>query len=53
MNGLYMRKPLSTDLSHYAIQPELQTMLSVFEQRQPNYLSDDEYIELINEDVLG
>ncbi len=48
LDGLYMRKPLSTDLRKYAVKPELTFMLNEFETRQPAYFTAAEYNDICN-----
>ena len=44
--GLFCRKPLSKDLSKYAVPVALKTMLQDFRSMAPTYWSDEEYEEL-------
>jgi hypothetical protein len=41
--GLFCRKPLSYDLTRYAVPEALQNMLEEFATRSATYWSDDEY----------
>lgn len=45
-NGLYLRQPLSWDLSRYAVPAPLLQMLDNMRRHAPTYWSDDEYREL-------
>jgi len=44
--GLFCRKPLSKDLTKYAVPVALKTMLQDFRSMAPTYWSDEEYEEL-------
>ena len=46
--GLFCRKPLSKDLSKYAVPEALRNMIERFRTRAPTYWSDEEYEELLN-----
>jgi hypothetical protein len=48
--GLFCRKPLSKDLSKYAVPEALRNMIERFRTRAPTYWSDEEYEELLNSD---
>jgi len=48
--GLFMRKPLSKDLRHYAVVPlALTRMLNRFRRSSPTYWSNEQYAELSDE----
>ena len=52
MLGLYFRKPLSTDLSSYAMPEEMKRMLQGFrESIGIKQLSDEDYLRLLQEDA--
>jgi len=44
--GLYCRKPLSSDLSKYAVPESLKKMIRHFQRKSVTYWSDDDYNEM-------
>ena len=48
--GLFMRKPLSRDLRHYAVPPALVRMLNRFRRAAPTYWSKEQYSEMFGEE---
>lgn len=48
--GLFMRKPLSKDLRHYAVPAALVQMLNRFRRSSPTYWSNEQYAELFGEE---
>ena len=49
MDGLYLRKRLSDDLSNYTVPPELTEMLVRLRDREPQYLDYSEYENVAEE----
>jgi hypothetical protein len=47
-SGLYCRKPISSDLSKYAVPESLKRMLSTFSDRAPAYWTDDDYEDMFH-----
>jgi hypothetical protein len=47
-SGLFCRKPLSTDLTKYAVPQSLQRMLQHFSSKTPTCWNDEEYDELFD-----
>jgi hypothetical protein len=48
LNGLYCRKPLSTDLRKYAVPELLVKMMQEFSNRLPTYWSEDNYNDIVD-----
>ena len=46
--GLYLRKPISTDLSKYAVPEALKKMLRNFSNRLATYWTEEEYEEIFD-----
>ena len=50
IQGLFLRKPLSEDLSKYAMPEKLQQMMDKFKEQSPSYWQEDEYEDLLLEE---
>ena len=46
MKGVYIRKPLSEDISKYAIPKELTDLINRMKEYEPTYVDESEYLQI-------